>query len=59
MQEAAAHVRIMNTIQNAMCTITAIAHLDPTAQMALLYQDIISNAARSVHTGVIDMEGNE
>jgi hypothetical protein len=34
-------------------------HQNATAEMALLYRDIIIKAARSVGKGIIDVEGNE
>jgi len=58
-QQAPAHVRIMNARRNAKGTITAITHQNATAEMALLYRDIIIKAARSVDKGIIDVEGNE
>jgi len=58
-QQAPAHVRIMNARRNAKGTITAITHQNATAQMALLYRDIIIKAARFVDKGIIDVEGNE
>jgi len=58
-QQAPAHVRIMNARRNAKGTITAITHQNSTAELALLYQDIIIMAARSVDKGIIDVEGNE
>jgi hypothetical protein len=39
--------------------ITAITHQNSTAVMALIYRDIIVNAARTVNKGVIDVEENE
>jgi hypothetical protein len=57
-QEAPAHIRIMNARRNAKCTITAITNQNVTAQMALRFLDIIITAARTVDTGVIDVEEN-
>jgi hypothetical protein len=58
-QQAPAEVRIMNARRNAKGTITAITLHNVTAEMALLYRDIIINTARSVGTGITDMESNE
>jgi len=58
-QQAPVHVRIMNARRNARGTITAITHQNATADMALLYRDIIMKAARSVDKVIIDVEGNE
>ena len=58
-QQAPAHIRIMNVRRNAKGAITAITHQNATAEMALLYRDIIISAARTVDMGVIDVEGNE
>jgi hypothetical protein len=49
----------MNARRNARGTITATTHQNATAEMALLYRDIIIKAARSVDKGIIDVEGNE
>jgi len=48
-QQAPAHIRIMNARSNAKGTITVFTHPNATAQMALLYRDIIIKAARLVH----------
>jgi hypothetical protein len=58
-QQAPADVRIMNAKRNAKGTITAITNQNATAEMALLYRDIIIKAARLVDKGIIDVEGNE
>jgi hypothetical protein len=58
-QQAPAHVQIMNARMNRRGTLTAITHQNATAEMALLYRDIIIKAARSVNKGIIDVEGNE
>jgi len=58
-QQAPAHVWIMNARRNAKGTTTAIMHQNATAEMALLYRDIIIKAARSVEKVIIDVEGNE
>jgi len=58
-QQAPAHVRVKNARRNARGTITAISHQNAMAEMALLYQDIIIKAARSVDKGIIDVDGNE
>jgi len=57
--QAPAHVRIMNARRNEKATMTAITHQNATAEMALLYRDIIMKAARSVDKGIIDVEGKE
>jgi len=49
----------MNARRSAKGTITAITHHNATAEMALLYRDLIIKAARSVDKGIIDVEGNE
>jgi hypothetical protein len=51
-------VWIMNARRNAQGTITAITHPNTTADMALLYRDIIIKAGRSVYKWIIDVEGN-
>jgi len=58
-QQAPAHIRIMNARRNAKATITAIAHQNTMAEMAVRYRDIIITAARTVDTGVVDDEDNE
>ena len=58
-QQAPAHVRITNGRGNANGTLTAITGQNSTAATALLYRDIIINTARSVDTGIIDVEGNK
>jgi len=58
-QHAPAHVRIINTRMNVKGTITALTYQNPTAEMALLFRDIIIQAARTVDKGIIDVEGNE
>ena len=58
-QQEPAHIQIMNARRNAKGTITAITHQNATAEMALLYEDIIIKAPRSVDKGIIDVEGNE
>jgi len=58
-QKARAPVQIMNTRRNAKGTITAITNQNTTAEMALLYRDMIIKAARSVFNGPINWEGNE
>jgi hypothetical protein len=58
-QQAPAHVRIMNGRCNANATITAITQQTATAEMALLYRDIMFKAARSGDKGIIEVEGNE
>jgi hypothetical protein len=57
-QKALAHIRIMNTKRNAKGAITAITHLNETAEMALQYCDMIITAARIVDKGVVDFEEN-
>jgi len=44
-RQAPAHVRIMNARRNAKGTTTTITHQNATAEMALLYLDIIIKAA--------------
>jgi len=58
-QKAPAPIRIMNAKRNAKGAITAITHPNATAEMALYYRDIIITAARTVDTGVVDVEENE
>jgi len=58
-QKALAHIRNMNAKSNAKGAITAITHLNATAEMAMQYCDIIITAVRTVHRGVMDVEGNE
>jgi hypothetical protein len=55
-EKAPAAVRIMKANRNARGTVAAITHQNATAEMALLYQDIIINPARSVDKEVIDVE---
>jgi len=50
---------MMDSRRNPKCTITAIAHQNAKAEMALLYRDLMIKAARSVDKGIIDVEGNE
>jgi len=56
LQQAWAHVRITNASRNPKGTITAITQPNATAEMALLYRDIIIEVARSVDKGMIDVE---
>jgi hypothetical protein len=58
-QQPPAHTRIMNTRRNAKGTITAITHQDATAEMAMRYRDVNFMAARTVDTGVVDVEEKE
>jgi hypothetical protein len=58
-QKAPAHIRIMNAKSNAKGAITAITHLNATAEMALQYRNIIITAVRAVDKGVVDVEENE
>jgi len=58
-QKALAHIRIMNARSNAKGAITVITHPNATAEMAMQYRDMITTAARSVDTGVVDVEQNE
>jgi len=58
-QQALAHIGIMTARRTAKGTITAIRHQRTMAEMALLYQDNIIKAARSVDNGIIDVEANE
>ena len=58
-QEALAHMRIINAKRNARESITAITHQNVTAAMALIYRDVISTAAHTVDTGVINIQENE
>jgi hypothetical protein len=57
-QYALVHIRIMNARRNVMDTITAIMHLNATAEMAPRYCKIIT-AMRTDHIGVVDVEENE
>jgi len=58
-QKAPAHIMIMNAKRNANGAITAIMHLNATAEMALHYRDIIISTARMVEKSVVDVEGND
>jgi len=58
-QQALVHIWIINMRRNAKGTITAITHQNATAEMALLYQDSMIMAAKSVPKGIIVVEGNE
>jgi len=58
-QMALAHIRIMNAKRNARGTIMAMTDQNATVAMALIYQDVIITAARTVDTGVIDIEENK
>jgi hypothetical protein len=58
-QQAPAHNRIMNARRNAKGAITAIAHQNATAEMAMRYRDVIIMPARTVDRGVVDVEENE
>jgi hypothetical protein len=49
----------MKAKRNAKGASTAITHPNATAEMALQYRDIIITAARTVDTGVVDVEENE
>jgi len=57
--QAPAHIRIMNARRNAKGAITAITNQNATAEMALLYCDIIITAARTVDKGVVNVKENE
>jgi len=58
-QMAPGHIRIMKAQRNAKGAITAIAHPNATARIALLYRDIIVPVARMVNNGVEDFEESE
>jgi hypothetical protein len=58
-QNAPAHIWIMNTKRNAKGVITAITHLNATADMALQYRHILITAARPVNKGDVEVEENE
>jgi hypothetical protein len=58
-QKAPAHVRIMNTKRNGNGAITAITHLNVTAEMAMRYRHMIITAAKTVDRGVVDVEENK
>jgi len=58
-QQTLTHVQIMNSRRNAKGTISAVTHQKATAEMSLLYRDIIFKTASSVDMGIIDVEGNE
>jgi len=55
-QMAPAHIRIMNNKRNAKGAISEITHPNATAEMAMLYRDIIITAASTVDIGVVDVE---
>jgi len=55
-QQPPAHIRMMNARFDAKRAITAIAHQNATAEMALRYRDIIIMAARTVDKEVVDVE---
>jgi len=58
-QRALANIRITKTKRNAKGAITAITHLNGTAEMARQSRDIIIAGARTVNKEVIDVEENE
>ena len=58
-KKAPAHVRIMNAKRNAKGAITAITHPNPTAEIAMVYRDIIITVVGTVDRGVVDVEENE
>jgi len=57
-QKAPAHLWILNAKRNAKRAITAITHLNATAEMAMQYCDIIT-AVRTVDSGGVKVEKNE
>jgi hypothetical protein len=59
LQQAQEHIQIINARRNSRGQITAIAHHNTATEMALLSRDASITAARLVHKGVIDVEGNE
>jgi len=58
-QEAPGHGLIMKTKCIARGTITAITHQNATAEMALLFRDVMIKTPRSVDKGITDVEENE
>jgi len=58
-QQTLADIRIMNARSNARGAVTAIAHQNAAAEMAVQYPDIIITAARTVQKEVVDVQGNE
>ena len=59
LQQALAHIRIMNARRNVKGAITAITNQNATAEMAMRYRNIIITATRTVDKGVLDVEENE
>lgn len=57
-QQTPVQVQIMNPRRNARGTITTITHQHATTELALLYRDISIKAARSVETGIIEVQQN-
>jgi hypothetical protein len=49
----------MNAMRNTKGAITAIAHPDATAEMAMWYRDIIIMTAKTNNRAVVDAEENE
>lgn len=49
----------MPTRRNPNCTKTPVLHQYTTAEIALQYQDMIIQPAKSVDMGIMDMEGNK
>jgi len=58
-QKAPAHVRIMNAKRNAKGAIIAITLPNATAEVAMRYRYIIITGARTVDSGVVEVEENK
>jgi hypothetical protein len=58
LQQALAHIKIMKTRRNVEDTIMAFTNYYPTAEMTVLYCDIIITAMRTEDEGVVDVEQN-
>jgi hypothetical protein len=57
-KKALAHIIILNANRNARGVITAVMHLNATAEMALQYCNIIITEARMGNDGVVDVDEN-
>jgi len=58
-KQAPAHIKIMNARRNAKGGIMGITQQHATPETAKRYRDIIITAAKTLNTGVVDVEEHE
>jgi len=58
-QQPQPHIRTMKARRNAKSVIAAVRHQNATAEMGMQYPGTVITAARTVNSGVVDVEENE